>query len=71
MMRKNPKIKKIYIECKRGCGWKFGNKKGLLKFKQKVPVGTKAEIYYKKRRKRGRFDDGARTKQVVLPEQTD
>lgn len=67
-----PKIKKIYIDGKRERGWKYDREKGPLEFRRTIPAGSKAEIYYRKeRRKRGRADDSARAEQVILPEQAD
>jgi hypothetical protein len=71
MKHKYPKIKKIYIDGKRERGWKFDRDTGLLEFKRKLPAGAKVEIHYKKQRKDGQADDGARAEQTLLSEQAD
>lgn len=68
-MTELPKIKRIYVNGKRRFRWRFDRKAGVLEFKKPVPAGAKIEIEYVKRR--GKSDDGERTQQTVLPEQTD
>ena len=68
-MTELPKIKRIYVNGKRRFRWKYDRKTGVLEFNKPVPAGAKVEIEYV--RKRGKSDDGERTQQTVLPEQTD